>query len=360
MLGCLIRHCNRFFAASRLMMVENQSKKLLHGQSYCVTFDNVKAAESVIKPYVYYTPLMTCSAIDKLCGRKLFFKCENFQKTGSFKIRGATNAVFNVTQGSKVSRPKCVVTHSSGNHGQALAKAAEMFEIPAYIIMPTTSAQCKKDAVRGYGAEVIECPPTDKGRIETADRVCGEKNGTIIHPNQCPDVISGQGTMAIEMLEQNPDLDIIVAPVGGGSMISGIAIAAKHLKPSIRVYAAEPENANDCYLSKINGRITPLPEPPITIADGVKVMIGANAWPIIRDLVDDVITVTEEEIKQATKLIWERAKLVIEPTSGVGVAAVLGNKFSTACKNKDSLKNVGVVLCGGNADLAVVAKMFEE
>jgi len=359
MLMGLIRQCVKVNALPHYKMIANQSAKFLHGQNYCINFDDIKAAETVIKPYIHHTPLLTCSSIDKLCGRNLFFKCENLQKTGSFKIRGAINAVFNATQGPKASKPACVVTHSSGNHGQSLAKAAQTFGVPAYIVMPTTSAQCKKDAVRGYGAEIIECPPTDKGRIETADSVSKMRNGVIIHPNQDSSVIAGQGTMAIEMLEQNLNLDIIVAPVGGGGMISGIAIAAKHLKPSIKVYAAEPEMANDCYLSKINGRITPLPEPPTTIADGVKTTIGENAWPIIRDVVDDVITVTEEKIKQATKLIWERAKLVIEPTSGVGVAAVLGGKFATARNNSDSCKNVGIVLCGGNADLAVVAKLFE-
>ena len=360
MLVGVIRRCGHVYWCTKpSKMTSDQEKKQLHGQGYCITFDDVKAAKSIIKPYVHCTPLMTCSSVDKLCGRNVFLKCENFQKTGSFKFRGAVNAVYNSTQGLGSSKPTCVVTHSSGNHGQSLAKAAQIFGVPAYIVMPTTSALCKKEAVRAYGGEIIECAPTDQSRIETADKVCKEKNGIIIHPNQYPAVIAGQGTMAIEMLEQNPDLDVIVAPVGGGGMISGIAIAAKHLKPSIRVYAAEPEKANDCYLSKINGRITPLPEPPNTIADGVKSTIGENAWLIIRDMVDDVITVTEEEIKQATKLIWERAKLVIEPTSGVGVAAVLGKKFSEACNNDDGLKNIAIVLCGGNADLAVVAEIFE-
>ena len=332
----------------------------LSSQSYCISYNDVKAAQSVIANYVHCTPMMRCSFIDKLCGRKLFLKCENLQKTGSFKIRGATNAVYKMTQQDGGSKPTCVVTHSSGNHGQALSKAAQVFGVPAYVVMPSTSPQCKKDAVRGYGGTVIECNPTEKDRIETADRVCKEKNGRIVHPNQSPDGIAGQGTMALEMLEQNPDLDAIVAPVGGGGMISGIAIAAKHLKPSIKVYAAEPERANDCYLSKINGRITPLPEPPMTIADGVKTTIGENSWPIIRDLVDDVITVTEEEIKVATKIVWERAKLVIEPTTGVGVAAVLNPKFNSANGCSADIKQVGIVLCGGNADLSVVAKILEE
>ena len=345
-------------ANARILTVQSAMKKSFIPQTnYCISFDDVKAAERVIKSYVHYTPMMTCKTIDKLCQRSLFFKCENFQKTGSFKFRGAVNAVYTIMQSN--SKPSCVVTHSSGNHGQALAKAAQMFQVPAYIVMPIDSPQCKKDAVKGYGAIVVECEPSDKGRIETADQVCKEKNGFLVHANQYPAVMAGQGTMALEMLEERPNLDIIVAPVGGGGMISGIAIAAKHLKPSIKVYAAEPELANDCYLSKLNGKITPLPEPPKTIADGVKTTIGQNAWPIIRDLVDDVITVSEEEIKLAAKLIWERAKLVIEPTSGVGVAAVMNKKFATARNNSDSLKNVGVVLCGGNMDLSIVGEVFK-
>ena len=324
----------------------------------CISYRDVLEAQKIVKSYAHYTPLVTCCTIDKMCGRNLFLKCENFQKTGSFKFRGAVNAINDAMQLAEDKKPLCVVTHSSGNHGQAVAKAAQMFGVPAYIIMPNNSPQCKKDAVKGYGGVVIECEPTEQSRIETSDNVCKEKNGLLIHPNQTPAVIAGQGTMALEMLEQNPNLDIIVAPVGGGGMISGIAITAKHLKPSIKIYAAEPELANDCFLSKLNGFITPLPEPPVTIADGVKTTIGESTWPIIRDLVDDVITVSEDEIKRATKLVWERAKLVIEPTTGVGVAAVLSDKFATAKNNADELKKVGVVLCGGNADLSVVSKIL--
>ncbi|XP_078494737.1 serine racemase-like [Ciona intestinalis] len=323
--------------------------------SHCINFNDVKAAYEIIKPFIHQTPLMQCSAISKLAGCNIFLKTENFQKTGSFKIRGATNALSHVSKKDSV---KCVVTHSSGNHGQAVAKAAHSFGIPAYIVMPTTSPQCKKDAVKSYGGIVIECKPTEEDRVKMAETVLAEKGGTFIHASQTPQVMAGQGTLAMEMLEQNPDLDAIVAPVGGGGMISGIAVAAKALKPSIKVYAAEPEEANDCYLSKINGYRTPLKKTPVTIADGVKVTIGENAWPIIRDLVDDVITVSEEEIKQATVLVWERAKLVIEPTSGVGVAAVIGNKLLSAKGFDSSVKNIGLVLCGGNVDLCSIAKLL--
>ena len=329
-------------------------------KEYFISFDNVKDAQSALKNHAHYTPLMTCKTLDKLCQRNLFFKCENFQKTGSFKFRGAFYAVHQLVREKDNLKPICVVTHSSGNHGQALAKAAQMFQVPAYIVMPIDSPQCKKDAVKGYGATVVECERSDRERKAAAAKVCLEKNGILVYINEQPTVMAGLGTMALEMLEQNPDLDIIVAPIGSGGMISGIAIAAKHIKPSIKVYAAEPELANDCYLSKLNGKIIPMPEPPKTVADGVKTAMCQNAWPIIRDLVDDVITVSEEEIKLAAKLIWERAKLVIEPTAGVGVAAVLSKKFATARNNSDNLKNVGVVLCGGNMDMSVTAKMLAE
>ena len=326
--------------------------------NHCTSFSDILEAQKIVKSYAHYTPLVTCSTIDKMCGRNLFLKCENFQKTGSFKFRGAVNAINDAMQLAEDKKPLCVVTHSSGNHGQAVAKAAQMFGVPAYIIMPNNSPQCKKDAVKGYGGVVIECEPSDQSRIEAAGKVCAKNNGTLIHSSQAPAVIAGQGTMALEMLEQNPNLDIIVAPVGGGGMISGIAITAKRLKPSIKIYAAEPELANDCYLSKKNGYRVRQTEYSNTIADGVKTAIGESTWPIIRDLVDDVITVSEDEIKRATKLVWERAKLVIEPTTGVGVAAVLSDKFATAKNNADELKKVGVVLCGGNADLSVVSKIL--
>ncbi|XP_076799819.1 serine racemase-like [Clavelina lepadiformis] len=351
------KNFGKFLSARTLQMsTVNISPTATEAGNYCISFDDVKKAHFVIKPYVHQTPLMTCSFIDKLCGRNVFMKTENLQKTGSFKIRGATNAVASLVK--RKNKPDCIVTHSSGNHGQAVAKAANNFHIPAYIVMPSNAPECKKNAVKSYGGFVVECAPTEKAREQGAEKVCREKGGSFIHASQTAEVISGQGTIAFEMLKQNPDLDAIVVPVGGGGMISGITIAAKHIKPSIKIYAAEPEKANDCYLSKCNGYITPVDHPVVTIADGVKVTIGENAWPIIRDLVDDVITVSEEQIIEATRLVWERAKLVIEPTSGVGIAAIINEKFSKAKGMHGDVKNIGVVLCGGNADVGTVAKIL--
>ncbi|KFP21188.1 Serine racemase, partial [Egretta garzetta] len=255
----------------------------------------------------------------------------------SFQIRGALNAVRSlVEEGERAGRglPRAVVTHSSGNHGQALACAAREEGIPAYIVVPWTAPRCKQDAIRTYGGTLVPCEPTDEVRV---------------HPNQELAVIAGQGTIALEVLEQAPEVNAVVVPVGGGGMIAGIAVAIKALRPDVKVFAAEPCKADDCYQSKARGELTPNLHPPDTIADAVKTSIGPNTWPIIRDLVDDVLTVSEEEIKRATRLVWERMKLLIEPTAGVGVAAVLSEQFQAVPRE---VENVCIVLCGGNVDLS--------
>nr|XP_025961395.1 serine racemase [Dromaius novaehollandiae] len=290
--------------------------------------------------------------LSRLAGRRLLFKCELFQKTGSFKIRGALNAVRSLVEEAQragAEPPRAVVTHSSGNHGQALACAAQAEGIPAYVVVPRTAPRCKKAAIQAYGATLVPCEPSDESRAETAARVVEETGGVMVHPNQEPAVIAGQGTIALEVLEQVPEVNALVVPVGGGGMIAGIAVAVKALRPDVKVFAAEPCNADDCYQSKLRGELTPNLHPPDTIADAVKTSIGANTWPIIRDLVDDVLTVSEQEIKQATRLVWERMKLLIEPTAGVGVAAVLSERFQAVSRD---VHNVCVVLCGGNADLS--------
>ncbi|XP_044139834.1 serine racemase isoform X2 [Bufo gargarizans] len=277
------------------------------GPPYCITLRAVQEAQRRIQGLVHTTPVMTCSSLDALSGRKLFFKCELLQKTGSFKIRGALNAV------KSLPSDKCtaVVTHSSGNHGQALALAAQSMGIPAHVVVPTTAAACKKAAILRFGALIVDCEPTDKV----------------------------------------PGLEALVVPVGGGGMVAGIAVAVKAIKPDVKIYAAEPLNADDCYRSKKSGVLTPNLQPPITIADGVKSSIGPNTWPIIRDLVDDVFTVTEDEIKSATRLVWERMKLLIEPTAGLGLAVILSSQFQEIGRD---VQNIGVVLCGGNVDLATL------
>uniref|UniRef100_A0A8C5MVU0 L-serine ammonia-lyase n=1 Tax=Leptobrachium leishanense TaxID=445787 RepID=A0A8C5MVU0_9ANUR len=311
---------------------------------YCVTLEDVQEAEKSIRGFVHTTPVMTNSSLDALAARKLFFKCELLQKTGSFKIRGALNAVSKLPADKTVA----VVTHSSGNHGQALALAAHMKGIPAHVVVPRNAASCKKAAICGYGARIVECDPTDESRIEVAAQTVKETGGILVHSNQDPAVIAGQGTIGLEILQQVPGVQAIIIPVGGGGMLAGIAIAVKAIRPEVKIFAAEPVNADDCYRSKRNGKLTLNASPPNTIADSVKTSIGHCTWPIIRDVVDDVFVVTEKEIKVATRLVWERMKLLIEPTAGLGLAVVLSTQFKEVTSD---LKNICVVLCGGNIDL---------
>lgn len=277
----------------------------------------------------------------------------------SLQIRGALNAVRSLVEEAERAgqeRPRAIVTHSSGNHGQALACAARDEGIPAYVVVPRTAPPCKQAAIRAYGATLVPCEPSDESRAETAARVVRETGGVMVHPNQEPAVIAGQGTIALEVLEQAPEVNAVVVPVGGGGMVAGIAVAIKALRPDVKVFAAEPRNADDCYQSKLRGELTPNRHTPVTIADAVKTSIGENTWPIIRDLVDDVLTVSEEEIKRATRLVWERMKLLIEPTAGVGVAAVLSEQFQAVPRE---VENVCIVLCGGNVDLSSLTWLTE-
>jgi threonine dehydratase len=308
-----------------------------------ITIEAVREAAGRIGPFVHLTPVQTCATISGLAGREVFFKCELFQKVGAFKFRGACNAVFKLTDAEAA---RGVVTQSSGNHAQALALAAKLRGIAAHIVMPTNTAAAKVNAVREYGARVILCEPTLKSREETADRVAQETGGIYVPPYNHPHVMAGQGTVALEFLEQVPDLDAIVAPVGGGGLISGLCVAGKAVRPELRVFAGEPAGADDAFRSKQAGRLIPQ-EAPQTIADGLRTSLGDLTWPFVRDVVERVIPVGENEIVQAMRLMWERAKLMIEPSSAVAVAAVLTDEF----KNLGDLKRVGVVLTGGNADL---------
>nr|XP_039269589.1 serine racemase-like [Styela clava] len=327
--------------------------------SYCCTLEDVTSAMTRIRPYVDKTPMMTSSTLNKMSGHKIFLKTENFQKTGSFKIRGATNAVLKIKQ--DLPDVNCVVCDSSGNHGQALARAAQTSGLKCYVVMPENSPKCKIDAVKGYGANVVLCEASEEARKRGADDVIKQHGGVYVSSSQTFDVIRGQGTLGLEIIEQNPECDVIVAAVAGGGMISGIATAVKGVNSSVKVIAAEPELANDCYISKKTGVLTPNPTFPNTIADGVKVSVGENTWPMIRDLIDDVITVSEDEIKHATLLVWERCKLVIEPTAGVAVAAVLSENFNKTLSKlfpNSEPKNVTVVLCGGNVDFGVLPELL--
>ncbi|XP_070572532.1 serine racemase-like isoform X2 [Ptychodera flava] len=270
-------------------------------------------------------------------------------------FRGAYNALSKLVDKMEDKSNIKVVTHSSGNHGQALALAAKMKNVQAFIVMQKHSPQIKISAVEGYGAKVVLCDTGEKARADMKDKVAEEEGAIFISSSQHPDVIAGQGTMGVELLTEVPDLDAIIAPISAGGMVAGLCIAAKHLKPDIKIFAAEPLNADDTAKSFAAKERIPLPGPPNTIADGLKASVGPNTWPIIKDNVEDVITVTEEEIIKATKLMWERVKLCVEPSGAVPVAAVLSDKFKAL---PPSIKKVGIILSGGNLDLSKLSTWF--
>ena len=301
----------------------------------------IVATHQRIKKYIHNTPILTSSAIDEIAGTNLFFKCENFQKTGSFKIRGAFNALLQLKEKQRVEN---VVTNSSGNFGQALSYAASMLNINAYIVMPSTASQVKKDAVIGYGATIIESEPTLEAREATTRDVIDQESAIYIHPSNDYDVILGQGTVSKELLENVPDLHCIVSPVGGGGLIAGNALAACYFGTNCEVIGAEPHEADDAYRSLKSGKI----ERNITtntIADGLRTQLGDINFPIIQQHVKKIIRVEEHEIVAAMGLIWERMKIIVEPSSAVTLAAIL--------KEKEVFehKKVGVILSGGNVDL---------
>ncbi len=310
---------------------------------YATDIEIIREAQTRIAPYAHCTPVMTCSTLDQMAGRSLFFKCENLQKVGAFKFRGACNAVLRLDP-DLASRG--VVTHSSGNHAQALALAASIRGIEAHVVMPHTAPAVKRRAVQGYGARIYPCEPTLAAREALASRVIEDTGATLIPPYDHPNTIAGQGTVALEIMEQVENLHAIIAPIGGGGLVAGITIAAKALQPSIRIFAAEPCGADDAARSKIAGRLIPQTDPK-TIADGLLTSLGQHTWPIIRDHVEGVITVTDEQIIAAMRLVWERMKTVIEPSAAVAVAAVLTDSF----KSLSRTSRVGVVLSGGNVDL---------
>jgi len=306
------------------------------------TIQDIRNAAERIRPYAHRTPVFTCATLDGMAGARLFFKAENFQKVGAFKFRGACNAVFSL---SEAEAAKGVVTHSSGNHAQALALAARLRGIPARIVMPSNAPDVKKAAVAGYGAEITYCEPTLEARESTTARIMAETGATLVHPYDDARVIAGQGTAALELLEDVSNLDVVMTPVGGGGLLSGTAIAVKSLRPGARVIAAEPATADDAYRSFTTRELVPSVNPQ-TVADGLLTSLGKLTFPIILDHVDEIVTVTEEEIISAMRLVWERMKLVIEPSAAVPVAAALSGR--TELKNK----RVGIILSGGNLDLA--------
>lgn len=306
-----------------------------------VTLVEIQQAAERIRPFAHRTPVLTNESLNQRVGAQVFLKCENMQKVGAFKFRGACNAVFSLSD----EEAKCgVVTHSSGNHAQALALAARLRGIPAYIVMPDNAPQVKKDAVAGYGGQITFCQPTLEARESTMERIRLETGATVVHPYDNERVIAGQGTAALELLTEIPDLDVVIAPVGGGGLLSGTSIAAKGLKPGIRVIAAEPELADDAYRSMQAGKIVPSVNPK-TIADGLLTSLGALTFPIIRQNVEQIVTVSERGIIEAMRFMWERVKIVIEPSAAVAVGVLWEKKIDLS-----GLK-VGVILSGGNVDL---------
>jgi threonine dehydratase len=306
-----------------------------------VTLDAIRAAHRLIASRIHRTPVFTCASLDHIAGARLYFKCENLQATGSFKIRGATNAVFSLTdEQAKFG----VAAPSSGNHAAALSQAARWRGIPAYIVMPRNSSPAKKSAVESYGGQITESGPNVASRETVTAEVIKRTGAHLVHPYNDARVIAGQGTAALELLEEIPDLDVVITPVSGGGLLSGTAIAAKSLRPSIRVIGGEPRNADDVYRSLASGKIESA-APTETMADGLRATLCPLTFSILRERADEVSLVTEEEIVQAMLLLWERTKLVVEPSGAVAAAPALFGKIGAAGKK------IGIILSGGNLDL---------
>jgi threonine dehydratase len=302
---------------------------------------DIRRAAGRIHPYIQHTPVLTCESLNHMAGAFLFFKCENFQKTGSFKMRGAVNAVFSLS-GDEAGNG--VATHSSGNHAAALSLAATLRGIEAYIVMPENAPLVKQAAVKSYGGHITFCEPTLKAREETLAGVVKQTGAVFIPPYNHPHIIAGQGTAGLELLRDAPKPDAVIAPVGGGGLISGTAIAVKNLSPGILVFGAEPEMADDAFRSFQSGKLQPAVNPK-TVADGLKTALSDLTFAIISEHVDAIATVSEEAIIRAMRLIWERMKIIVEPSGAVSLAALLEKKVDVAGKK------VGVILSGGNADL---------
>ena len=301
----------------------------------------IREAHERIRAHIKRTPVLTSSRLDEASGALLFLKCENFQKVGAFKARGATNAVFSLDD---VTARRGVATHSSGNHGTALARAAKLRGIPAHIVMPSNSARVKVHAVESYGARIVFCEPTQEAREAACADVIAKTGATLIHSFENEDVMAGQGTAAVELLEDVSDLDLVMCPVGGGGLLCGTAVAAKTMRPRIKVVASEPVNADDAAQSFRAGQLIRT-EKKFTIADGLRTNVGAPNFPIIQCYVEDIVTVSEEAIVTAMRTIWETMKIIIEPSAAVPYAAILERKIDIGGKR------VGIILTGGNVDL---------
>ena len=305
------------------------------------TYDDVIAAHERIKPYIHETPILTSQRLNEQTGAELFFKCENLQKAAAFKVRGASNAVFGLTdEEAKIG----VATHSSGNHALSLSYAAGQRGIPVTVVMPRTAPQAKKDAVIGYGGTIVECEPSTTSREATFAEVVAKSGADFVHPYNDPRVIAGQATCSKEFLSQVDNLDAVIAPIGGGGMISGTCLTISNIAPDVKIYAAEPLNADDAARSFRAGHII-ADDAPNTVADGLKVPLKDLTWHFVSNHVTDILTATEDEIIDAMKLVWKTMKIVIEPSSAVPLATIL--------KNPEIFKGkrVGVIITGGNVDL---------
>jgi threonine dehydratase len=305
-----------------------------------LNLDTIREAHQRIRPYIHRTPVLTNSWLNDACRASLFFKCENFQKVGAFKARGATNAVFALDDETAL---RGVATHSSGNHGAAVARAAKLRGIPAHIVMPSNSAKVKIRAVESYGAQIVFCEPTEESREIKCAEVIKKTGATLIHSFENEHVIAGQGTAAMELLEDVPNLDVIMCPVGGGGLLSGTAIAAKSMRTQIKVIAVEPGNADDAAQSFRAGRRI-VTEKEFTVADGLRTNVGEPNFAIIQQYVDAIVTVSEEAIISAMRTIWETMKIVVEPSAAVPYAAIEEDKSVVG-------ERIGIILTGGNVDL---------
>ncbi len=305
------------------------------------SIDDVHQARERIAPYIHVTPVLTSRSLDELSGASLFFKCENLQKAGAFKVRGASNAVFGLDE---VTAKSGVATHSSGNHALSLSYAAGRRGIPCNVVMPRTAPDAKKDAVRGYGGKITECEPSTSSRESVFAQVQQATGAEFVHPYNDPRIIAGQATCSLEMLEQVNGLDAVIAPIGGGGMVSGTCLTMASLRPQAEIYAAEPEQADDARRSFLAGKII-ADDAPETVADGLKVPLKDLTWHFVSNFVTDILTASEQEIIDAMKLMWKKMKLVIEPSSAVPLAVIL--------KNRDVFagRRVGVIITGGNVDL---------
>jgi len=311
------------------------------GDMIIPTYADVEAAHARIAPHIHRTPVLTSEYMNALTGAELFFKCENFQKAGAFKARGASNAVFGL---SDEVAAKGVATHSSGNHALSLSYAAGRRGIPCHVVMPRTAPTAKKDAVRGYGGIITECEPSTTSREEIFAQVQAETGAEFVHPYNDPRVVAGQATCSRELMDQVTGLDAVIAPIGGGGMVSGTCLTLSNIAPGVEIYAAEPEQADDAYRSFKAGHII-ADDAPVTVADGLKVPLKELTWHFVSNHVTDILTASEDEIVDAMKLTWQRMKIVIEASCAVPLATILKNREIFAGKR------VGVIITGGNVDL---------